>query len=130
MITEHDLQEAIAECVGERNPTASTCIKLAAFYVIKNNMFPESKTMPSDGVGNLSNLSNSSNYSYSGSELDLNQAKSDYNVVTYDSGSEFSGIINGGDINQILEVIDDAMNTLSIVNPRFYNSIMNKLSEI
>ena len=121
MITEHDLQEAIAECVGERNPTASTCIKLAAFYTIKQNMYPESKTTPSDDV---------SNYSYSGSELDLNQAKSDYNIVTYDSGSEFSRIINGGDINRILEVIDDAMNTLSVVNPRFYNSIMNKLSEI
>ena len=35
MITEMDLQEAIAECQGKRNPNADTCIKLAAFYIIK-----------------------------------------------------------------------------------------------
>ena len=41
MITEHDLQAAIAECQGKRNPDASTCIKLAAFYTIRNHLFPE-----------------------------------------------------------------------------------------
>ena len=40
MITERDLQEAIAECQGERNPNANTCIKLAAYYTILNNMQP------------------------------------------------------------------------------------------
>lgn len=123
MITEYGLQEAIAECIGERNPTASTCIKLAAFYTIKQNLYPESKPMPRD---------DGPSYSYSGdnNELSLNQAKSDYFTVTYDSGSEFSRTINNKNINQVLEVIDDTMDTLSVVNPRFYNSIMNKLSEI
>ena len=122
MITEHDLQEAIAECVGQRNPTANTCIKLAAFYTIKQNLYPENK--PAQDAGG--------NYSYSGDDnkLGLNQAKSDYFTVTYDSGSEFSRTINNKDINQVLEVIDDTMDTLSVVNPRFYNSIMSKLSEI
>ncbi len=41
MITEHDLQEAIAECQGKRNPDANTCIKLAAFYTIKEHLFPK-----------------------------------------------------------------------------------------
>ena len=41
MITKHDLQEAIAECEGQRNPTANTCIKLAAFYTIKQHLFPD-----------------------------------------------------------------------------------------
>ena len=41
MITEQALKEAILECEGERNPNASTCIKLAAFYVIRNEMFGE-----------------------------------------------------------------------------------------
>ena len=45
MITERDLQEAIAECNGERNPNANTCIKLAAFLTIQKEMFgkPEEK---------------------------------------------------------------------------------------
>ena len=123
MITEKDLQEAIAECVGQRNPTANTCIKLAAFYTIKQNLYPESKPTPQD---------NGSGYSYSGDDdkLDLNQAKSDYFTVAYDSGSEFSRTINSKNINQVFEVIDDTMDTLSVMNPRFYNSIMSKLSEI
>ena len=43
MITEKDLRAAIAECQGARNPNASTCIKLAAFYTILNNLYPEQK---------------------------------------------------------------------------------------
>ena len=43
MITEKDLQEAIAECQGQRNPTTSTCIKLAAFYTIRRELFGEEK---------------------------------------------------------------------------------------
>ena len=41
MIKEEDLREAIAECQGERNPNANTCIKLAAYYTILNNMIGE-----------------------------------------------------------------------------------------
>ena len=36
MITLDDLEAAIAECEGERNPNANTCIKLAAYYTILN----------------------------------------------------------------------------------------------
>ena len=39
MITEQDLQEAIAECKGQRNPNSSTCIKLAAFLTIQKELF-------------------------------------------------------------------------------------------
>ena len=41
MITEKDLQEAIAEGQGQRNPNANTCIKLAAFLTIRKEMFGE-----------------------------------------------------------------------------------------
>ena len=41
MITEKDIRAAIAECQGARNPNANTCIKLAAFYTILNNLYPE-----------------------------------------------------------------------------------------
>ena len=39
MITEKDLQEAIAECKGKRNPDSSTCIKLAAFLIIQEHLY-------------------------------------------------------------------------------------------
>lgn len=38
MIKESDLVKAIAECQGEKNPNANTCIKLAAYYTILNNL--------------------------------------------------------------------------------------------
>ena len=43
MITRHDLETAIAECQGKRNPDARTCIMLAAFYTIRREMFEEEK---------------------------------------------------------------------------------------
>ena len=39
MITEQDLREAIAECQGQRNPNANTCIKLAAFLTIQRELY-------------------------------------------------------------------------------------------
>ena len=50
MITEHDLQEAIAECQGKRNPDAKTCMMLAAFYTIRREMFgkPEQVREPEE----------------------------------------------------------------------------------
>ena len=109
MITEHDLQEAIAECEGQRNPTANTCIKLAAFYTIKQHMFPNNESVV---------------YSQSFSPA----ANTLPNVIEYDSGSEFSTIVNGMRIQDVMQIMDDVMETLSIVNPKFYNSIMKKLS--
>ena len=41
MITERDLDEAIAKCQGESNPTNSTCIKLAAFLTLKDYLYPQ-----------------------------------------------------------------------------------------
>jgi len=52
MITEQDLQEAIAECQGERNPNANTCIKLASFYTIRNEMYGPQKVRQYSGYSN------------------------------------------------------------------------------
>ena len=38
MITVDELKAAIAEMQGERNPNAQTCIKLAAYYTILNEL--------------------------------------------------------------------------------------------
>lgn len=39
MITKHELDSAIAECRGEPNPNAQTCIKLASYYTIYDHMY-------------------------------------------------------------------------------------------
>lgn len=38
MITSEDLTQAIAESIGAPNPSANTCIKLAAYYIIRDHM--------------------------------------------------------------------------------------------
>lgn len=42
LITRQDLLDAIAKCQGQKNPNASTCIKLAAYYTILDHT-PEEK---------------------------------------------------------------------------------------
>lgn len=102
MITEKDLQEAIAECEGVRNPNASTCMKLAAFYTIKRELFGERDQTPS--------------YSYAAPQ-----------AVGYISGTEFAERISGLDPVDVMGVMDELMTTLQIVNPRLYDSVMRKL---
>lgn len=105
MIKENDLLEAIAECQGQRNPNASTCMKLASYYTILDHI-GEKKEDPIP------------QYSFaSGPEP----------KAAYDSGTEFSDKIMGMDINDVLEVMDELMTTLSVVNPRLYAGVMRKL---
>jgi hypothetical protein len=101
LITEHDLHEAIAECQGERNPNANTCIKLAAYYTILNNMRSESPT------------------------FSLSPAPTEQ--VRYDSGSEFADAIQGKDINSVLSVMDDLMEAVAALMPKLYRATMEKL---
>lgn len=107
MITEHDLQEAIAECEGQRNPTANTCIKLAAFYILRDKMFPSVEHVDTEPVF----------YSRS-SAGDM-----------YYSESEFGQIIDGKPAADYMPIIDELMSTLSVLQPRLYASVIRKLTE-
>ena len=109
MITKSDLQEAIAECLGKRNPDASTCIKLAAYYTIMDNLYPEEDSQPII-----------QRYSFASEPVDK---------VTLDSNSEFSRAIAGKNPGDIWVLMDDLMDALSVLNPRLYNSVMDKIKE-
>lgn len=112
MITEQDLAAAIAECQGKRNPDASTCIKLAAFYTIKEHLFPpervENTVMP--------------NYSYAAAP-DQNQD----DIVVIDSDSEFAKLVDGRKQEEVWPVIDELMTALKTIQPRLYNAVLSKL---
>lgn len=108
MITEKDLREAIAECQGERNPNANTCIKLAAFYTIRNELYPDTISVtPTERSG----------YSYAEPPK------------TYDSDSEFMNEIRNRDLIDILPVMDELMDTLKVMMPRLYEGVMRKIRE-
>lgn len=112
MITEQDLQAAIAECQGERNPNANTCIKLAAFYTIRNELFRKTEYSPD----------NPSGYSYSPAPDQKNET-----LVTIDSDTEFAKVIDGREQSEIWPVIDELMSTIQAMQPRLYHAVMDKL---
>jgi len=108
MITRSDLESAIAECQGKPNPDAKTCMMLSAFYIIKREMFGDDEKIEH------------SSYSYAPAP--------DQNIIDIDSGSEFARAVNGRKVSEILPIIDEMMDTLSIITPRMYNAVMSKLA--
>ena len=108
MITQQDLAQAIAECQGDRNPNANTCIKLAAFLTIQRELFGEEKQAEQLA-------------SYSCAPAP------DRNIVEIDSDSEFAQAVNGMPLDEFFPVMDELMDTLQIVQPRLFNAVMAKL---
>ena len=113
MITEKDLQEAIAECEGQRNPNANTCIKLAAFYTIRQHMFGEE----APGA-----------YSFaSGPQPEQEKSVENPGVITYESGTEFAKEVYGMDVESLMPIMDELMSTLAVIQPRLYAGVMRKV---
>ena len=124
MITEQDLTEAIAECVGKRNPDANTCIKLAAFLTIQREMYGD-KNQSAD-AGNMAP-------SYSYSPPPTVDYSDNEKPIQYSGDSEFSDIVNGMNINDVLTVIEELMEVLKAANSstgRLYNATLRKLKDI
>jgi hypothetical protein len=103
LIKESDLLEAIAECQGQRNPNANTCIKLAAYYTILDHI-----------TGNKA------------TEIPEVPAYS-FAAKTYQSDSEFWSVASGLDENTLMSVIDELMQTIKAVQPRLYDAVLRKL---
>lgn len=100
MITEQDLREAIAECQGIRNPTANTCIKLAAFYIILDHMGVEEEP------------------SYS-----LAHAPS----ALPSGDSEFEQRAAGRSVEEVWPEIVSLVEAVQVTNPRLYDSFILRL---
>ena len=109
MIKREDLLDAIAECQGQRNPNANTCMKLAAYYTILNQM---------DNSGQDEQkrvLPSFTGYSYESH---------------YDSGTEFSDAILDLDIDSVLPILDELMTTLKVLHPKLYNAVLTKIGDL
>lgn len=104
MITRSDLEEAIAECQGLRNPNANTCIKLAAYYTILNEMDKGAEPPPT--------------YSMAASPPD--------DRIYMDSDTEFATVVEGVDRRTFFEVMDELMETIRILNPPLYAGVLRK----
>lgn len=108
MITLRDIEEAIAECQGQRNPNANTCVKLAAYYTIRRELFGEEKEAEPPS------------YSYA-------PAPDPDPVVVNDGNDDFARMVDGRDQAEIWPILNEAMDTLQIVMPKLYTAVMDRL---
>lgn len=108
MITENQLNEAIAEMQGQRHPDANTCLKLASYYTIKDKLFPEEQAQID-------------RYSYSAPVAE--------SMIGYSSKTEFGEAVYGKPVNDVMGAIDEIMTGLYAVNPHLYRRIMEELTE-
>lgn len=111
LITKEDLEAAIAECQGERNPNAQTCIKLAAYYTILENV------MPKNDFG--------ASYAPAPTVIDTGER-----YVDYQRGTELSKLIYGKDALPVWEVMDELMQAVKMLMPPLYNGTVEKLKRI
>lgn len=112
MIREEDLHEAIAECLGKKNPDANTCIKLASFYTILDQLYPKeiaeqvSAQMP---------------------VIPTQSFAPDPEIIDYEGDSEFAQEIRGRSVSYIMPIIDELMQTLQVLQPRLYDAVMRRI---
>lgn len=104
MIKEEELLEAIAECQGQRNPNANTCIKLAAFYTILDHIRNPEGEKPA--------------YSY---------AAPPTNDVFCTCDSEFGRLIDGKEQEDVWPALDELLDAVQVYNPKLYKSFLRKL---
>lgn len=104
MIRRDDVIDAIAECNGVRKPNAHTCILLASYYTILDHI-DQDKEKP--------------HYSFEPAPAEESN---------YQSDTEFFQAVQGKDINNVLEIIDELMSTLQVVYPRLYEGVMVKIA--
>lgn len=97
MVTKKEIDRAIKEC--ENAPSSyQNCAKLATFYTIKDHM--------QEDVG----------HSYDSQPI----------VDTYGE-SEFMQSIQGKNVADVWQVMDELMEAVYVTNPRLYDSVMRKI---
>ena len=118
MITEKDLQEAIAECQGQRNPNANTCIKLAAFLTIQKELFGKPEQFET-----VEKSEPIKTYSFEA-------ADSKEKIIDYPVNTEFGKLIDGKIAADAWDIMQELMDALKITNPKLYNFVLRKLEQI
>lgn len=120
MITEKDLQEAIAECQGQRNPNANTCIKLAAFYTIRRELFGEPEQLSTVAENAIVPA-----YSYAAPPTEQVET-----IVETNGDSEFLKAVDGRKADKVWKLIDELVEAVKILHPRMYTTFIDKVQDL
>lgn len=107
MISVSEIEKAITNCQGDRNPDANTCIKLAAYYVILDHIDAKAKSL--------------SRMSFASEPVEK---------VRFNGNSEFSEVIQGLKASDVIAVMDDLMDAVQGLMPRLYTATIEKLKAL
>ena len=102
MITKKEILEAI-ELLEQAPSSYKDCEKLATFYVIYDHLYAEPTAKTEKAV--------EANIEVSGK-------------------NEFLRAINGAPASKVWEIMDELMQTVQVLNPRLYDGVMRRLTDI
>ena len=117
MIDERELQEAIAYCNGKLEPNRNDAILLAACYALQDRLYPKPDAM---SYSYAAPVERAENYA---DETSGFPAVGDY------GNSDFLQAVRGNDPAAMWAVMDELMETLSVVNSRVYDSVMRQIKK-
>lgn len=112
MLERRELDERIAEIVNKRDQTVGEIRDLAAFIVARNDLSKES------AVG-----------SYGDAASNPMTAPIAETVIGDYGDSEFLQMIAGMESEHVWSVMAEAMESLKVMEPRFYAGILRKLNQ-
>lgn len=105
MITEKELTDAIREC--ETEPiTPNKVSKLADFYIIYEHLFGQPY------------------------EADYSYANQIEKTISVTGDSDFMKAVNGKDTEKVMAVVDELLEAVKVLQPRMYDGVLRRLSEI
>lgn len=120
MITEHDLQEAIAFYQGKLDPNREDALYLAACFINQDHMFgKKAEQLPVVAENAITR-----GYSYAPPPEPVEI------TIDYDSDTAFGRMIHGRQASEIWPIIDELVNeAVQALNPRLYDAFMRKLKK-
>ena len=103
MLNRRELLNAINECESA-NDNFQNCQKLATLYILYDHLYAD-RAEP---------------------EVERIQMQ----IVQTDKDSDFMSAINGKQVESVLDLVDELMQTIKILHPRLYDSALRKANEI
>ncbi len=112
MVTKEELQEGIRLCqIGE--PTPEKMIRLGAYYTVMEHLFGE------DTPEKITS------YSMAPAPQEPKPGPIDTS-----GNSDFLWSVRGKNTASIMNIMDELMDTMKVIQPRIYDSVMRRVSEI
>ena len=103
MITQDDLRHGISAFLSQKDITPNDCVKLAAYITIQNHLYPQEQE---------------------------EERQAEPMPISVSGDSPLRSAIRGKPQEELLAIADELMETLEVLQPRLYDAVMRKISEI